>query len=261
MMEQSGQIMGVEAGRGLKPKQEVALVALREGQRLADAAQNAGVDRATLYRWIQNDAHFKAAYNLWQQEVTESARSRLLKLAEKAVDVVEQQLEGGNERVALHLLRHLGVMRRRRQGSTDPEVLDLQITLGQKRDRYNAQRAMTNHLLTKAGFRPSERKRMMSGNTNSALKAELQNVLGPESPKPAAAPIATRVATSPATPPTANSTQGTSDEHFKSRMDQWINSFGDKADGPSADATRPTQGEGHVASNPVDPFDVNANSD
>jgi AcrR family transcriptional regulator len=88
------------------------LAALREGETFAAAAQRAGVERAAVYRWVQSDSRFQAAYHLWQQELANSARVRLLELADKAIKVFERALAQGDEQVALRMLCHTGMIRR-----------------------------------------------------------------------------------------------------------------------------------------------------
>lgn len=79
-------------GEALSGAQETAMKALRAGSTFVQAAKLSGVNRATLYRWVQNSPAFRAAYNTWQREVTESSQARLLKLSELAVSVVEKAL-------------------------------------------------------------------------------------------------------------------------------------------------------------------------
>lgn len=118
----------------LSEAQEVALGALRDGNSFMSAAKQAGVARATLYRWVQSHPHFRAAYNQWQREMAESARARLLKLADRAVEVVEESLSRGDEKVAIKMLRSLGLLRRKRIGSVNPAVLDLRMRVQQHRE-------------------------------------------------------------------------------------------------------------------------------
>ena len=59
------------------------------------------------------------AWNQWQQEQAESARARVLGLADKAVQVVEKALERDNEKVAVGVLRHLGAVRRPPRGARE----------------------------------------------------------------------------------------------------------------------------------------------
>src|SRR6185312_3679193 len=77
----------------LSDKQRAAFESLRGGSSFAIAAERAGVGRVTVYRWVKADPNFRAAYNAWRQEMAESAQTRLLKLADKAVDCVEEALK------------------------------------------------------------------------------------------------------------------------------------------------------------------------
>lgn len=158
---------GVE---GLSGAQEVALAALRGGGTFVRAAQEAGVSRMTVYRWLRGNPHFRAAFNAWQQEATESARARLVKLADQAVDVVERALGRDDEKVALKVLRGVGVLRKRGGGggSTDPEVLNLQMQLREKRELRRAEMAMLRFLMRKAGMRAQERRRVLAGGRAAA---------------------------------------------------------------------------------------------
>ena len=145
------------------------------------------MSRSTVYRWIQSDPQFKAAYNLWQQELAESARARLLKMSDKAVDVVEAALNRKEERVAMQMLSKLGVMRPLQRKSTDPEVLRMQIELKQQREMYLAVTAMLKHLLEKAGLDPKQQDeylRTHGARTPAAgLARALQGPLASDSPE------------------------------------------------------------------------------
>lgn len=159
----------------LSEPQETALASLREGSSFMAAAREAGIGRATLYRWLQTHPQFRAAYNLWQREVAESARARLLKLTDKAVEVVERALERNDEKVALKMLRGTGVLRRRRVGSIDSEVLDLQMQLAKRRQTKKAAAGMLHELLGKAGYSPRQRQRIIDGQDTTELRKALDN--------------------------------------------------------------------------------------
>lgn len=164
---------GLVRGKGLREKQERALAALRGGSSFPQAAQAAGVGRATVYRWMQSDPHFRAAYNAWQQEQAESASSRLLKLADQAVDVVEKALVRGDEKVAVGVLKSIGAMRRPQRGATDPQVLKLQMQLQRERDKYKACEGMVRHLLTKAGLTAAEQRQYIREHSLATLAKQL----------------------------------------------------------------------------------------
>ena len=95
---------------GLSTPQQLALTALAEGKAYVEAAARAGVSRTTLWSWLKTNANFAAAYEAWQQELRESARARLLKLVDDAATLVTQAIEAGDAKVALRILRDLGVL-------------------------------------------------------------------------------------------------------------------------------------------------------
>ena len=178
MAGESIQIVGEGQGQGepveLSLPQETALAALREGSTFVGAAKTAGVGRATLYRWVQGNPHFRAAYNLWQREVAESARARLLKMTDKAVEVVQEALERGDEKVAVNILRATGVLRRQRAGSVDAHVLELQMQLRQRREKQKAEEGMMRHVLEKAGASRRQSLRFVQGRAREAFIESLR---------------------------------------------------------------------------------------
>ena len=92
----------------LTQPQATAIVAIVRGAKLSDAAREAGVDRATLYRWRTADPQFVAALNAWRSEQQAYARDRLLTAANLATDAVVRTLEKGDGRLGLRLLKELG---------------------------------------------------------------------------------------------------------------------------------------------------------
>jgi hypothetical protein len=166
------------ATNALSDAQHSALVALHSGCSFVRAAEAAGVNRTTLYRWVQGHAAFRAAYNAWQREMTESARARLLKLTDRAVDVVEKALENDNQNVAMQLLKQSGMMRRRRQqGSIEADVLGLQIEQRQKREFRAAARGKLKELLTKAGCPPKRQRDIINGRGGEEFLAGIDRQL------------------------------------------------------------------------------------
>lgn len=149
---------------GLGQTQEAALDALRTGSTFRQAAQAAGVSRPTIYRWMQSDPHFRAAYNAWKQEQIESARSRIIRLTDKAVDVVEGALAANDRRVAVHVLKNSGALDRGQRESIDPKVVKLELEVQRLRSEYRAAEAMMKHLLTKMGLSPREQQQFIRKN-------------------------------------------------------------------------------------------------
>lgn len=158
--------------------QETALAALRAGSSFATAAREAGVNRATVYRWVQRDPGFRAAYNAWRGELAESANARLLKMTERAVELIGEALEKGDRQIAFKMLRQMGMLRPRRRGTTDEQVLTLQMDLKQRRELQRAEGNMFDYLLEKMGVPPRERKRVVSGRAAPELIQRLRAAVG-----------------------------------------------------------------------------------
>lgn len=68
--------------------QSRAIQALISGTGVAVAAEQAGVHRGTLHRWMTDDPAFLAAYNLAQQQLAEAVAQNLRTLAAEAVGVL-----------------------------------------------------------------------------------------------------------------------------------------------------------------------------
>jgi hypothetical protein len=114
----SNQEMGGEIIK-LGAEQQRALSFLVEGKSLVEPSRICRISRQTLYRWMKEDAAFVAAYNRWCEQMHQSARSRLLGMADKATVAVERALENGDAKAALQLLRGLGVLKEQQAGSGD----------------------------------------------------------------------------------------------------------------------------------------------
>ena len=152
-------VSGAELAERLPRAQHAALAALSGGIPFAEAAKAAGVHRATVYRWLESDPLFRAAYNAWQQELRASARARLLKLADDAIDVVTKELRlHKNEKVAMALLNKLGVLTGRGGGQTDPELLKEEMELDRKERQQLLAARGARHILDKAGFSPRQQR-------------------------------------------------------------------------------------------------------
>jgi hypothetical protein len=63
-----------EPGDGLSPTQETGLAALLTGATVTAAADAAGVDRATVHRWLKDDFTFLVAYNRGRRELHDAVR-------------------------------------------------------------------------------------------------------------------------------------------------------------------------------------------
>ena len=92
--------------------QNIALSNLAEGESHKNVAIRAGVNRTTLYRWLNFDPVFRAAHNLWHKEAADSVRTRLLKIAEDAVVTVGKAVAEGDRTLAYGVLKDLGLLGR-----------------------------------------------------------------------------------------------------------------------------------------------------
>jgi hypothetical protein len=103
----------------LSPPQQTAIQLLTSGHTLVASATAAGVNRVTLYRWLKRDPAFVAAYNAWQKDVIDTARGRILALSGLAVTTVARAMSTGNAKVAVEILKSMGILDRAEPGSTD----------------------------------------------------------------------------------------------------------------------------------------------
>jgi hypothetical protein len=109
----------------LSPNQERALAALLAGKSVTEAAAVAEVDRTTLHRWLKEDFDFGAALNRGRKDLREAMHARLMVLAAKAAGCVEKALDNGDDKVALALLKGIGLLSGEppKVGSDDPQRL------------------------------------------------------------------------------------------------------------------------------------------
>jgi hypothetical protein len=108
----------------LTASQHTVLQQLLLGKTATQAAEIADVDRSTVYRWMREDYQFIAAYNRARQDLFDAAHTRLLKLGEAAIETIETRLTRGDSRVAIMVLRGLGLLSGTSPiGSGDPEAL------------------------------------------------------------------------------------------------------------------------------------------
>jgi len=102
---------GLVAVERLHVNQRAVLELLMAGKSVAETARVAGVSRGTVYKWLKDDAAFRAAHNQWLDEMEQVGRTRMVMLTEKAVEAVKRALEAGDGRLGMRLLEKLGVAR------------------------------------------------------------------------------------------------------------------------------------------------------
>jgi hypothetical protein len=103
----------------LSGTQERVLTMLLSGKSITEAASSAEVDRTTVHRWLKADFGFQAALNRGRWELREAMQARLMALAGKAADAVERSIaadaversiDEGDGKMALALLKGLGLL-------------------------------------------------------------------------------------------------------------------------------------------------------
>lgn len=128
----------------LSVAQHAALQALSSGQTIQDAAGCAGVARNTITRWLRRDPIFRAAFNAWRQEIVESTRARILKMASDAASTVAKAIENGDARIALAVLKDLGLTHLVVPGSEEPALAGEQIDIECQNERQSVVSARNN---------------------------------------------------------------------------------------------------------------------
>ena len=94
----------------LTTPQLLAVSVLVAGDTMTAAAEAAGVDRSTVYRWLRDDFAFQAAVNAGRHELQEEIRGKLFRLAVDAADTVAAAIRAGDARTGLAVLRELEVL-------------------------------------------------------------------------------------------------------------------------------------------------------
>jgi hypothetical protein len=130
------------ASAELTPIKQVAAAALILGQNVSKTASALGVDRRTIQRWRKLDPEFQLAMVETRQEVIVSSRQRILLLSESAVGMVETQLNDEQDaRVALALLRSLGVVSPAALDARQYEPVEAPLTETLSENEFRAQSA------------------------------------------------------------------------------------------------------------------------
>ena len=116
--------------RQLTIEQENAIDLLLQGQTDREVADQVGVTRQTVTTWRNTNAAFEAELNRRRQDVWGGQTERLRGLVARAVDVLAEDLEGGDLRLrqgaAIHILKTVGLYgaNLRPTGPTDPEAIE-----------------------------------------------------------------------------------------------------------------------------------------
>jgi transposase len=129
----------------LDNRQRLALVSLARGSSMTKACEEAGIGRTTLYRWINEDARFSAAYNRWKAVCQMSAHGQVLALQDLALQVLREQLEFKRDaKLAARVLEKTGAMSPPAIGPTHPGRAAAHLTADQRQQDADAAKRIKN---------------------------------------------------------------------------------------------------------------------
>jgi transposase-like protein len=104
----------------LRTRQVMAFQALIGGKSIAAAARAAGVNRATVHRWIKDDPNFKAALARQADEQMAAAREQLKNSVEPAARNIHQAVRQGHVAASMQVLKSVGLMGARAEAKGEP---------------------------------------------------------------------------------------------------------------------------------------------
>ena len=103
-------LTNTDDSRQLKPRQLKAIELIVQGKNDREVAEAVEVTRQTAWEWRQRNPDFIAALNDRRQQIWGGQTDRLRRLAARAVDVLECELDGDNAMAAaVHVLKAVGL--------------------------------------------------------------------------------------------------------------------------------------------------------
>jgi len=106
----------------LTDRQHAALDLIAAGLTLSNVAVQLRIDRKTLYNWRKTNPQFRAALESRRRELTDAASERFSELLDRALDILEKQLNNNYAPTAHRAARTLLVLAR--LGSLPPTTND-----------------------------------------------------------------------------------------------------------------------------------------
>jgi transposase-like protein len=93
----------------LTPKNDLAALALAQGQTRAEAADAAGIGETTLYAWLK-DAAFRSLIDQHRKRMVDEAFGSLAKLAAPAFKELDKLLKNRDPKIRLAAVRTAGAL-------------------------------------------------------------------------------------------------------------------------------------------------------
>ena len=100
----------MERKETLSAKRSEAIALLVIGRGITETAQEVGVGRTTLWRWMRKDFEFQAELNRQRNALRHSLTDRVHAIAEKALTAVDRAIAEGNVTAALAVLKGSGLL-------------------------------------------------------------------------------------------------------------------------------------------------------
>lgn len=115
-------------------EQERAIGLMASGKTVKEVAAGVGVCRATIYRWMRDDPAFVATWNAWQRDQRQATQAQLLGMTGEAVAAVRGAIQKGDGRLALAMLKAMGLLAEQPAGSEDPELVAMQLDVARREE-------------------------------------------------------------------------------------------------------------------------------
>jgi hypothetical protein len=125
---------------GLSVNQALAMNCIMAGGTMIAAAHAAGVDRRTLYEWLQPGTPLHEAVTIWKQDLATTARTRLLMMTDLATKNILAALQRGDVRTAMTLVQKIGVLSAPPIGPTHVEAVTEHVTTKSREQQANQTR-------------------------------------------------------------------------------------------------------------------------
>ena len=113
----------------LTPRQQMAAELLAAGKSKKATAIEVGISRQQLWEWEKN-VYFKSAVSRIHADLWVDNAQRLRGLGARAVDVIEKEIDGGNVKAAIALLKTIGMSNGKialqRKGKTVEDFLSIE---------------------------------------------------------------------------------------------------------------------------------------
>ena len=87
------------------PQQLLAIEARLAGKNETEAAEAAGVNRSTLYRWDKDDEVFQSTFKRAQREQAKAVEAKIKATKVRAAQVLMEAVDKGDLRAAMAVLR------------------------------------------------------------------------------------------------------------------------------------------------------------